>query len=170
VEDDAEQVLLVGMPLRHLVAAADICTATGTAVLPAGGVGELDQASAGTEVLFIASEAGEHEVPAVTWRAEFAGIVPTPADSFPEGLPAEWIAEREADPATPQEVPRSAFGDDDDEDEVATVDGGQTFFQVRALGELPRSEWVFVNELVPKQERGGRTFFPRTPRLVTRPV
>jgi len=121
-------------------------------------------------MLFVASEAAEQEVPAVTWRAEFAGIVPAPAGSFPEGLPAEWIAEREADAATPHEVPRSAFGDDDDEEEVLTAEDGQTFFRVRALGELPRSEWVFVNELVPKQERGGRTFFPRTPRLVDRPL
>lgn len=157
------------MPLRHLVAAADICAATGTVVLPAGGEGDLDLAPPGTEVLFIASEAGEREVPAVTWRAELAGIVPAPAGSYPEGLPAGWIAEREADSATPTVVPRSPFGDDDEEDEVATADGGQAFFAVRSLGELPRGEWVFVNELVPKQERGGRTFFPRTPRLVPRP-
>jgi hypothetical protein len=40
---------------------------------------------------------------------------------------------------------------------------------LRSLSELPKEAWTFVNELVPKQERGGRSYFPRTPRLVERP-
>jgi hypothetical protein len=40
---------------------------------------------------------------------------------------------------------------------------------VSGLGPLPREEWVFANELVPKQRRGGRTFEPHAPVLVARP-
>ena len=37
----------------------------------------------------------------------------------------------------------------------------------RARARAPQRAWVFANELVPKQQRGGRTFVPRTPRLIT---
>jgi hypothetical protein len=41
---------------------------------------------------------------------------------------------------------------------------------VEDLRELPMQEWVFTNELVGKQRRGGRTFFPRVPTLVRPPA
>ena len=44
-----------------------------------------------------------------------------------------------------------------DEDAV----GPQSFFRVSGLSPLPRAEWVFANELVPKQQRRGRAFIPR---------
>ncbi len=165
---EAERVLLVGMPLRHLIEAARICASRGAVVLPAGGVGDLSSATPGTEVLFIASEAGEREVPASTWSAELIGIVPSGPDSFPDGLPAGWVEERHNAPPPAPAVPRSPFGDPDD-DEPQSTNAEQSYFEVRSLTELPKAAWIFVNELVPKQERGGRSYFPRTPRLVERP-
>ena len=164
----SELVLLVGMPLRHLREAASICAAKGRAVLPAGGQGDLARTATGAEVLVVATHAGEEEVPAATWSAEFVGVVSAVPGTFPEGLPEGWLEERRAArPASPA-VPRSPFGDDADE-ETADPPGEQTYFEVRSLTELPTTGWIFVNELVPKQERGGRTYVPRTPRLVERP-
>ena len=164
---EPERVLLVGLPLRHLIEAAGICASRGAVVLPAGGAGDLSLAERGTEVLFIASEAGEREVPAATWSAELVGIVPAGPDAFPDGLPEGWVEERQVAPPPVPVVPRSPFGDQDDE--PRSTDAEQSYFEVRSLTELPKAEWIFVNELVPKQERGGRSYFPRTPRLVERP-
>ena len=138
-------------------------------VLPAGGAGDLGSAATGTEVLFIASEAGEREVPAATWRAELIGTVSAVPDTFPDDLPAGWVEERQVAPPPPPAVPRSPFGDRED-DEPRNTDAEQSYFEVRSLIELPKAAWIFVNELVPKQQRGGRSYFPRTPRLVERPL
>ena len=162
----AESILLVGMPLLLLQEAADRCSAAGTAVLPAGGPGDLPRAGSGTEVLFVAGDADERPAPAATWEAELVGLVDASPGSFPEGLPPSWIADRREAAGT--DVARSRFGDDEDEEHATETT--QTYFAVRALHELPSAERVHVNELVPKQERGGRTFFPLTPRLVARPT
>ena len=168
-----DRVLVVAMPLRHLEAAHVVCEQTGTATFPAGGPGDLDEASPGAVVLVIATEAGDAAVPAATWRAVLEGRVPhEPGDPLPAGLPATWIDEHAgAGTGVPSEQDRGAAApgdededEDDDEDDVA---GPQTFFRVRALAPSPRKEWVHANELVPKQQRGGRTFVPRTPRLIT---
>jgi hypothetical protein len=163
-----ESVLLVGMPLRHLIEAARLCASRGAVVLPAGGAGDLGRAEPGTDVLFIASEAGEREVPAATWSAELIGTVPAIPDAFPDGLPAGWVEERQVAQPPASAVLRSPFGDRDD-DEPRDTNAEQSYFEVRSLTELPKPAWIFVNELVPKQERGGRSYFPRTPRLVERP-
>ena len=159
------------MPLRHLEAARVVSEQTGAATLPAGGPGDLDDAPPGATVLVIATEAGDAEVPAATWRAVFEGRVPhQPGDPLPGGLPGTWVGEHarfEADP--PSEGDRGGVPDEDedeDEDEEDDVVGPQTFFLVRDLAPSPRDTWVHANELVPKQQRGGRTFTPRTPRLV----
>ena len=165
---EPERVLLVGMPLRHLIEAARICASRGAVVLPAGGAGDLLSAPTGTDVLFIASEAGEREVPAATWSAELIGIVLAGSDGFPDGLPSGWVEERQEAPPPAPAVPRSPFGDREDDD-GRNSDAEQSYFEVRSLTELPKAAWIFVNELVPKQERGGRFYFPRTPRLVERP-
>jgi hypothetical protein len=165
---EPERVLLVGMPLRHLIEAAQICASRGAVVLPAGGAGDLISAPTGTDVLFIASEAGEREVPAATWRAELLGTVSAAPDAFPDDLPAGWVEERQVAPPPAPAVLRSPFGDQHD-DEPRNPDAEQSYFEVRSLTELPKTAWIFVNELVPKQERGGRFYFPRTPRLVERP-
>jgi hypothetical protein len=156
------------MPLRHLIEAARICASSGAAVLPAGGLGDLGRAAPGTEVLFVASEAGEREVPAATWRAELIGAVPAAPGTFPDSLPPGWIEERKAERPSAPAAPRSPFGDRDD-GVPGDIEAEQTYFEVRSLTELPTAAWIFVNELVPKQERGGRSYFPRTPRLVERP-
>jgi hypothetical protein len=164
----SELVLLVGMPLRHLQEAASICAARGSAVLPAGGQGDLVRMAKGTEVLLVATQAGEEQVPAATWTADFVGSVPVAAGTFPEGLPEGWVREWRAARSPAVDVPRSPFGDDED-DEPLDPGAEPNYFEVRSLTELPTAERIFVNELVPKQERGGRTYVPRSPRLVERP-
>lgn len=175
-QPDHDRALLVAMPLRHLEAARTVCDQLGSAILPAGGPGDLDETPPSTPVLVIATEAGEAEVPAATWRGLFVGRVPhEPADPWPEGLPATWIDEHPTParpgPATSRTADPSAVGHPADEEEDEEEDDGrgigpQSFFEVRALAPSPHAEWVYANELVPKQQRGGRTFLPRMPRLI----
>lgn len=164
-----ENVLLVGMPLRHLVDARQVCRAHGQVTLPAGGAGDLDDAPQGCIVYLMASDAGADEVPAATWAAILIGR--RHSDPDPEGLPASWVEERRTRVIAPRdEVPVSPFGDDDDEGDVEETHGTvQVYLDVRDLRPLDKQEWLFTNELVRKQERGGRTFFPRTPRLIRAP-
>jgi hypothetical protein len=165
-----DRALLVAMPARHLEAARLVCDEAGVVTLPAGGPGDLDDAADGLTVLVIVTEAGEAEVPAATWRAVFEARVPhRPGDPWPQGLPATWIEEHgegEAPPMEPVPPPDDDDDDDDDDDEGEDLVGPQSFFRVRALVPSPKNEWVHANELVPKQQRGGRTFVPRTPRLI----
>ncbi len=166
-----DRALLVAMPARHLEAALLVCDEAGAVTLPAGGPGDLDDAIDGLTVLVIVTEAGEVEVPAATWRAVFEARVPhRPGDAWPQGLPVTWIEEHgEADvpPIDPVPGPNDEEDDDDDDDEDdENLVGPQSFFRVRALVPSPKHEWVHANELVPKQQRGGRTFVPRTPRLI----
>jgi len=174
VADQIERALIVSMPLRHLEAASSVCQASGSVVLPAGGPGDLDEALGGSLVLLIAIEAGDREVPAATWAATFEERIPhAPGDPLPSSLPASWIDEHGrrtvlTDASDP--VGSARDDDDDDEDDDEEIAGTQSFFRVSALTTLPREEWVFANELVPKQQRGGRSFAPRTPRLIARPV
>jgi len=114
------------------------------------------------------------EISAATWRATFVRRVAyEPGSPWPEGLPASWTAEHPA----PEPAPAAADPDDavdlDDEDEDAWEDdediGPQSFLEVVDLAPLPRQEWLFANELVGKQARGGRYFRPRVPTLVDLP-
>lgn len=170
-----DRVLVVAMPLRHLEAARVVCEQSGSATLPAGGPGDVDEASPGAAVLVVATGAGDAEVPAATWRAVFEGRVPYEyGDPLPGGLPATWVDEHgRAETDTSGEPDLQAASndedeeEDEDEDEDDDVVGPQTFFRVRELAPLPRDAWIHANELVPKQRRGGRSFQPRTPMLVT---
>jgi hypothetical protein len=160
------------MPLRHLVAARRIAERAGFTVLPAGGPGALGATAPATPVLIIATEPGDAGVPAATWTATFEGRVDhEPGDPWPEGVPGTWLEEhglRAAErPQGTSSIPADADDDGDDDDDERV--GPQSFFRVGGLRPLPRSEWVFANELVPKQRRGGRTFEPRAPVLVARP-
>lgn len=151
------------MPSRHLEAARAACDEAGVVTLPAGGPGDLDDAHEGMTVLVIATDAGDAEVPAATWRAVFEGRVPHGSgDPWPPGLPDTWTEEHAWSGAV--EVPPTPDPDHDEEEEG--MFGPQSFFRVRALAPSPRGEWVYANELVPKQQRGGRTFVPRTPRVI----
>lgn len=166
--DEEDRALLVAMPLRHLEAAL----AAGSDVLPAGGPGDLDAIAIGSRVLLIATEAGDAGVPAATWRATFAGRVPfEPGQAWPDGLPPTWIEEHPPPsvPAAADDEPRDAGAeaeDDDEEDEDEESVGPQSFFRIEQLARSPREEWIFANELVPKQQRGGRSFLPRAPTAI----
>jgi hypothetical protein len=179
-EEHGERALLVAMPRRHLEPAKERCEAEGAAVLPAGGPGDLDVAPTGTAVLLIATDAGGAEIPAATWRGRFEGRVAySSGDPFPTGLPETWLEEHAGSTATPASAapppadPTVEGSDLDDEDDDEPDDdeavGPQSFFRVSDLAPMSRSEWIFSNELVPKQERGGRAFVPRTPRLIALP-
>jgi hypothetical protein len=120
----------------------------------------------------IATDTDDREVPAATWAAAFQGRVSHQEDEpWPAGLPPTWVDEHPAQITVPREPPPSDDDDDDDDDEGLDPEGvgPQAFFRVSGLERLPRSEWVFANEVVPKQQRGGRTFVPRVPTLVTLP-
>lgn len=171
-----DRALLVAMPLRHLEAARALTETGGVVTLPAGGPGDLDETTLGVPVLIIATDAGDQHVPAATWTARFEGRVPhSPSEPWPDGLPWTWLQEHGVRPAPPEVADPPDDHDDDEEpeddeepdDEAA---GPQSFFRVTGVSALERSEWVFANELVPKQQRGGRTFVPRQPRLITPPA
>jgi hypothetical protein len=158
------QVLVVGVPLRHLESA--VALAVDAVVLPAGGPGDLDRTPSAAPVRLIALDAGDAEVPAATWGATFvARVAHEPGDPWPERIPPTWGAEHPPPPAPGSEATRVRDDEDEDLDDEDAV-GPQAFFEVTELTRLPRSEWIFANELVAKQRRGGRTFVPRTPRLV----
>jgi hypothetical protein len=165
-----DRVLVVAMPLRHLESARSMCERSGTATLPAGGPGDLDETPAGTTVLAIATEAGDATVPAATWRAVFVRREPHDrGDPWPAGSPETWVEEHpELDVEAPggDSVVMSDEDEEDDRDDEDEGVGPQSFFRVRELAPSPPGAWVHTNELVPKQQRGGRTFLPRTPRLV----
>jgi hypothetical protein len=169
-----EQALLIAIPLRHLEAALE--TPGERVVLPAGGPGDLDTTAPAAPVLVMPTDEDDTEISAATWRATFVRRVAyEPGSPWPEGLPASWTAEHPA-PA-PEPAPAAADPDDaddlDDEDEDAWEDdediGTQSFLEVVDLVPLPRQEWLFANELVGKQARGGRYFRPRVPILVDLP-
>jgi hypothetical protein len=160
-----DRALVTAMPLRHLEAARGVCEERGLVTLPAGGPGDLGATPEGTTVLLIATEAGDLEVPAATWRAVFgARVAYATGDPWPDGLPATWTAEHPT-PGGASGQHASTDHEDDDENDEREI-GPQSFFEVRQLGPSPRDSWVYANELVPKQLRGGRTFVPRTPRLI----
>lgn len=159
-ETTDERVLVAGLPSRHLDGAVEICRLAGRVVLPAGSPGDLDVAPPGTTVLLMIS--GHDAVPAATWRATLVRRIEAPDDRLPDGLPPTWLEDRlAADMTSP------ATDDDDDEQDDA---GPQSYFEVERLEALPKEGWVFANELVRKQERGGRAFFPRAPRLIRPPA
>lgn len=158
----SDLVLLAGIPRRHLSSVVETCAANGRVILPAGRPGDLDRVEAGAEVRLMI--VGEDEVPAATWRASFVRRV-DPQDDLAGLVPSSWLEERRAAPASDE-------GEDDDEDDEEENEGSgtQSYFEVERLEELPKQDWVFANEVVRKQERGGRSFLPRGPRLIRLPV
>jgi len=163
VDDHDDIALLAGIPRRHLASAAWTCAAHGRVVLPAGRPGDLERAVAGTVVLLMIS--GEDEVPAATWRATFVERVnPEESDELRPLIPSSWVEERLAHASASEDDDPDPM---DDEEEAADL---QSFFEVERLEELRKHEWVFANEVVRKQERGGRSFLPRGPRLIRLPI
>jgi hypothetical protein len=177
-----EQALLIAIPIRHLRSAlASLKSTHGTAVLPAGGPGDLDSTPRETPVLVMTADDGDGDadVPAATWAATFVRRVPyAPGSPWPDGVPPSWTEEHAVpEPDIPEpEVSEPGVGDaeDDDEDEWEQQEeddlaGPQSFLEVAELRQLPRDEWLFANELVGKQARGGRSFRPRVPTIVALP-
>ena len=172
-DDRDERAVLMAVPLRHLRASTDAAGgAAHVVVLPAGGLGDLADAPSGLPVLVIATDAGDTEVTAATWRATIVGQVPyRQGDPWPEGIPATWadehpVPEHRAAPVGEDDLDDLDDWDDEDEDEDDLV---QTFLAVSGLAPLPRDEWIFANELVGKQARRGRSFRPRVPTIVSLP-
>ena len=171
--NDRGRALLVVMPLEDLRSARALDRTRGSVVLPAGGPGDLDLVAAGTHVLLMATDPEGDDVPAATWRGELIGRLPhAPGDPFPHALPPTWLERHGAAVSAPavrsDDAEPSTDEEDEERDEDSTL-GPQAFFEITDLHELPKHEWLFVNELVGKQARGGRTFFPRVPMIVAVP-
>jgi len=162
-----ERALLVAMPRRHLESAAERCRRDGSAVLPAGGPGELDDVPRPSRVLMIAIDTDNQEVPAATRAAAFQGRVShQEGEPWPAGLPPTWVDEH---PVARRREARFPDADEDDDGPDHERVGPQAFFRVRGLEPLPRSEWVFANEVV-QSSSAAVARFPRVPTLVTLPT
>ncbi len=165
-----ERALLMAVPLRHLEAL--VAAAPVPCVLPAGGPGDLDRATGGTPVLVMATDTGELDVPAATWRGWFVRrVAHDVGEPWPAGLPKTWVDEHPAPAAVDQPQERMAVEqvDPDEDDEDDEEIGPQSFLEVTDLAPMPRESWVFANELVDKEARGGRSFRPRVPTMVALP-
>lgn len=161
--------LALSCPDVDLAGAQSLLATHGLALLPAGGHGDLDRAATVT-TLFIIEVTEEGARPAVTWRAHLAMHVPLVTPSPDQLLPPSWVS-RHPDAYAQARQPTVTDGASeaelwDDEDEPAPA---QVFVPIGQLVALSREQWVFTNELVPKQQRRGRRFAPRVPTLVDIP-
>jgi hypothetical protein len=170
---DDEIALFVAMPERHLVSAAALDPQT--ILLPVGRLGDLPRTPPGSHLYVVVLDDQGVAAPAATWRGTFAGWTEPGEEKEGAVIPPTWLAEREA----------AAIGDEDaggadgtanhedeegDEDEADDEDRPrQVFIATEALVPLDRRDWVFANEVVPKQPRGARSFVPMTPTLVRLP-
>ena len=165
--------LFIAMPERHLRSAREL--GGDEVVLPLGRLGDVARAPVGCRMYCVAIDADGHADPAATWRANFVRWrAPSPGDDDPIGLPPTWLEDRAAadDEAARRSVvePRNEQDDDDDVDMDDDPDRPrQVFVTVEGLTPLERPDWVFGNEVVPKQQRGARSFVPMTPTLVRLP-
>jgi hypothetical protein len=165
--------LFVAMPERHLLSVSELGRTE--VVLPLGRLGDVPRAPGGCRVYCVALDADGHAQPAATWRATFVGWrTPSPGDDEPVGLPPTWLEDRAAvddDPGARSDVTETLEpeDDDDDDDDDDPDRPRQVFVTVGELTSLERREWVFGNEVVPKQRRGARSFVPMTPALVRLP-
>lgn len=163
--------LLLACPGADLEGAAVRVATYGLALLPAGGAGDLERCSPHlTLYLVVVDEDGAR--PAATWSAQLLDSVPLDHPRPDELLPPTWH-ERHADayaqaraPAVDAESLIDPLDDDEDGEEDRAR---QVFIPVSDLTPLTKSSWLFTNELVPKQARGGRRFAPLVPTLVQLP-
>jgi len=172
--------LFVAMPERHVRSAAALDREV--VHLPLGRLGDLPTAPTGASVYVVTLDDEGVAARAATWRAVLLGWAsPEPDDAPNDGLPPSWVDERaageESDVADATEETDADDGaqeeppdDDEDQDEDDDDDPGrQVFVTVQGLTELERRDWIFANEVVPKQRRGSRTFVPMAPTLVRVP-
>lgn len=164
--------LLLACPSTDLGGAAEAEATYGLALLPAGGVGDLARCSPRLSLYLVAiDEDGAR--PAATWSAQLLGSVPLTDPTPEELLPPTWHARHRgayAEARAPLVATPSAgeHVDDDDDDDLENQPR-QIFIPVSDLNPLDKSSWLFTNELVPKQARGGRRFAPLVPTLVRLP-
>lgn len=166
------RVLCLSCPTEDLTALPAVLRHFGRALVPAGGSGDLAQA-AGVDELYLVEVTADGPLPAVTWRARLAPSTPLTDPDPGQLLPASWLARHPLayraarTPHLPAHPEADEPDDDwDDEDESPPV---QVFVPITSLDPVSRAEWVFTNELVPKQQRRGRRFAPRVPTLVHLP-
>jgi len=168
--------LFVAMPERHLRSAAALDREI--VHLPLGRLGDLPAAPTGSSVYVVTLDDEGVAARAATWRAVLLGWAsPEPDDAPVDGLPPSWVDERAAGdvPDATEGEPDGSDGaeeeplDDDEDDEDDEDLGRQVFLRVQGLTELERRDWIFANEVVPKQRRGSRTFVPMSPTLVRVP-
>lgn len=166
------RVLCLASPTEDLRALPEVLRRFGRALVPAGGVGDLARA-AGVDELYLVEVTADGPLPAVTWRARLSRSTPLTDPDPGQLLPASWhvrhpLAYRAARTPHAPALPESDDWDDDwdDEDEDLPI---QVFVPIATLDPVPRAEWVFTNELVPKQQRRGRRFAPRVPTVVHLP-
>ena len=155
-EDERTACSLVAMPLRHLAAARVRCaSATGVVDAAGGRSGRARRRPPGVTVLVIATEAGDAEVPAATWRGDARGARATRAwRSASERTARTWVEEHarpEAGVASddergeaPDDDEDEDDGDDDDEDPMRWVRRRSSASRARALTSrrwVPRTSW-----------------------------
>ena len=167
---DRPAALLLACPAEDIAAAATTNGDFGMALLPAGGVGDLEQCTLQTP-LYLVEISAEGVRPAVTWQATLLGSVPLVNPDPSRLLPSTWSERHEHAYAQARgflsiAVASDREDDDEDDDELELL---QVFIPVTNLETLPKNQWLFTNELVPKQARGGRRFAPRVPTLVHLP-
>jgi len=180
--------LLLACPQADLEGAQTLCRTGGFAVLPAGGAGDLPRTPLGTSLFIVDIDLNGDGAtrPVARWHAELTGQLPLDPEKFNALLPPTWMDRHPSGFETARRPVRRVNEDASDADptdrrwerqwELDAVpvpdDGqpdGQVFLPVTALQPLPPAEWIFTNELVPKQARGGRRFLPRSPTLVQLP-
>jgi len=162
--------LVLSCPSDDLASAAQVITRHGLALLPAGGEGDLARA-AGLQLLYIVEITDDGPRSAVTWSADLGISVPLSTPDPADVLPPSWLTRHPDAYARSRGVGGVSRGPSeaelwDDDDEPSPV---QVFVPVTNLRRLPRKQWIFTNELVRKQQRGGRRFAPRVPTLVALP-
>lgn len=159
--------LVACCPSDDLEGLVEVLRGSEVALLPVGGVGDLPEA-AGVDLLLVVEITEEGARPTITWRGLLSDR--TPVDPDPVTLlPASWTS-RHPDAYLRSRHQRAALAPVpepwDDEDEPLPT---QVFLPVVSLEAMDGDEWIFANELVPKQRREGRTFAPRVPTLVLLP-
>ncbi len=178
--------LFVAMPERHLLSAASLDGSP--VVLPLGRLGDVPRAAIGCRVYCVALDDEGVAGPAATWGGTFAGWSAPDDDDLPAdptGLPPTWLEDRaaaaataDAEAAAPPDAADTpgrvedavAQGEDDEDDDDDPDRPRQVFVTVHGLVALERRDWIFANEVVPKQRRGARSFVPMTPTLVRLPA
>ncbi len=161
------EALAVSCPADDLIGLGNLLAVHPVALLPVGGVGDLERA-AGLDLVLLFEIGADGPKPAIRWRARLSPATPLHPDPATL-LPRSWVSRHPdayelARMQTPVEPSDAALWDD--EDEHLPV---QLFLPIRQLEQMPRAQWIFANELVPKQGRAGRRFAPAKPTVVALP-